>query len=258
MYADSRIRSGLESMLHHIEVPPVPLLNIQQRMLRPRAITPRSTGSYVRTAAAAAIAAIAVSLPIVAPSVVQSVRERIAAILQWTPPPVQPPRWLTSSFTQQRTTLAGAQTMVPFRIVPPAGLPRDVTSSTIQTSSTGLYVKATRSWQKGTPAVFFNYQRSQGRSFALLADRFDPQEGPPGKYMFLDTGKVRDGIPVVIPFQKFTWRNGNQVMSAIADGISADEIAAIRTAMHGIVIPPAQTRAEADSGTVSKMYPAGP
>jgi hypothetical protein len=148
--------------------------------------------------------------------------------------------------------------MVPFKIVPPAGLPGDVTSSTIETSTTGLYVKAIRSWQKGTPAVFFNYQRSHDRSFSLLADHFDPREGPPGKYMFLDNGKVRDGMPVLIRFQKFTWRNGNQVMSVVADGISTSEIVAIRTAMHGIVIPPAQTRAERDSGTVSKMYPAGP
>jgi hypothetical protein len=258
MYADSRIRSGLEAMLHQIEVPSVPLLNIQQRMLRPRALTRRSKGSYLRSAAAAAVAVIAVSFPIVAPSVVQSVRERIAEILQWTPPPVQPPRWLTSGFKHQTTTLAVAQTIVPFRIVPPAGLPGDVTSLTIETSTTGLYVKATRSWEKGTPAVFFNYQRSHGRSFSLLADRFDPREGPQGEYMFLDTGKMRDGIPVVIRFQKFIWRNGDQVMSVVADGISAGEIAAIRTAMHGTVVPPAQTRAEADSGTVSKMYPAGP
>jgi hypothetical protein len=74
--------------------------------------------------------------------------------------------------------------------------------------------------------------------------------------VYVETGRVRDGVPVLMRVQKFVWRNRDQVTSAIADGIGAGEIAAIRAAMHGVPIAPAQTRAERDASAVSKMYPA--
>lgn len=46
-------------------------------------------------------------------------------------------------------------------------------------------------------------------------------------------------------YERYYWRNGNQMMSVIAEGISATEIDAIRVAMHGETIaavwPPKRT-----------------
>jgi hypothetical protein len=75
--------------------------------------------------------------------------------------------------------------------------------------------------------------------------------------MFEDTGKVRDGMPVLIRHAAFEWRNGDQVMKAVAGaGITATEIAKIRNAMHGVSIAPARTRRGRESGTIDKMYAA--
>jgi hypothetical protein len=99
--------------------------------------------------------------------------------------------------------------------------------------------------------VWFIYRRPGDRTFSLSAERVDPRDGPPSKYIFEDRG-VRNGHIVVLRHDKFTWRNGEQVMTAVADeGISAAEIAQIRDAMNGTEIPgvwPPQ------HGSIEKMY----
>ena len=44
-------------------------------------------------------------------------------------------------------------------------------------------------------------------------------------------------------------------MATDGTGIRADEIRAIRSAMHGVNIAAAQTSGALDSGTIDKMYP---
>jgi hypothetical protein len=155
----------------------------------------------------------------------------------------------------QEATLASAQARVPFTIVPPVGLPRDVTVLSIATSGSGVYDKLTGKWHLGSQVVFFTYRRSGNRSFGLLADRFDPRTGPPSQYQYEDTGRLRNGLPVLVRHEKFTWRNGDQVMTAI-DGadITRDEIRAIQNAMRGLPVAEAQTRSKLDSGTIDKLY----
>jgi hypothetical protein len=110
-------------------------------------------------------------------------------------------------------------------------------------------------WQLGSRVVFFTYRRSGNRSFQLLADRFDPRTGPPSRYQYEDTGRLRDGMPVLVRHGQFTWRNGDQVMTAIdGAGITADQIRAIQNAMRGVPVAVAQTRSEQNSGTIDKLY----
>jgi hypothetical protein len=117
----------------------------------------------------------------------------------------------------------------------------------------GVYSHLTHSWNVGKAGVvFFDYRRTNSRSFQLVASRYDPSEGPPSKYMFEDTDVQRNGEEVILRRDKFVWRNGDQTMTAITgDGISAVEIGAIRTAMHGTPIAgvwPPRSRA------TEKMY----
>jgi hypothetical protein len=255
----ARLRSRLTTMLEDINPPPVPLLAILEKAAL-SSESKRTTASRGQFAAAAAaiIGAIAIGAPLVAPSVVMSIEARIAQVLQWTPPPVPPPRWLTSRLRWQSATLASARARVPFTVVPPAGLPRDVTAVSIATAPSGVYDKLTRSWELGSQAIAFTYQRSGNRSFTLLADRFDPRTGPPSQYMYEYTGRVHDGLPVLVRHDEFTWRNGDQVMTAIdGAGITADEIRAIQNVMHGVPVAVARTRAERDSGEIDKLYHVG-
>jgi hypothetical protein len=71
-----------------------------------------------------------------------------------------------------------------------------------------------------------------------MAARYAAGGEPPSKYMFEDMDRKADGREVILRRDKFTWRNGDQVMTAIADeGIDATEIAAIRSGMRGTEIP---------------------
>jgi hypothetical protein len=257
MYNDARIRSAVTTMIDGIAPPPVPLLAILRSAARSPVATEIPAVHWLRSVAAAAaiVGVIAIGVPLIAPGVVESVEARIAQILRWIPPSVPTPHWLTSQLRPQEATLAGAQARVPFTIVPPVGLPRDVTVLSIATSPSGVYDKLTGKWQLGSQVVYFSYRRSGSRSFTLLADRFDPRTGPPSQYQYEDTGRLRDGMPVLVRHEKFTWRNRDQVMTAIDDAsISADEIQAIRNAMHGVPVAATQTRSGLDSGTIDKLY----
>lgn len=256
MYADARIRSAFAGMIEAIPAPPVPIADILAKSALPAPAVRRTPRWRAAAIAAAAALVFAVALPAVAPGLVQTVEARLAAILGWTPPPMGPPKWLTSQLRGTNVTFAQAQSQVPFALVAPQGLPHDAVPADILATRTGLYERATRVWSIGTNAVFFEYRRANGRTFSLLADRYDPRTGPPGKFMFEDTGKMRDGLPVLIKHRHFEWRNGDQVMSA-TDGpeISAAEIRAIAAAMHGSLVTPASGRREMDSDSIVRFYP---
>jgi hypothetical protein len=255
MYTDARIGAAFEGMMRGIEPPALLLAGIYQKLSQPPSAH-QHTSLYSRyaIAAAAAVAVCVFTVPRAAPGFVQGLEARVAAVLGWEPPPA-PPRSLLNALTPQAGSLAAAQSRVPFTIVSPTGLPSDVVSMQISTAPSGVYSKATATWSKGSQAVTFTYRRGDGRSFSVLADEFDPQMGPPSKYMFEDQGTAADGREVLVKREKFTWRNGNQVMTAItSDGLSAPEIEAIRVAMGGVTIPSAKNATQLHSGRKVKMY----
>jgi hypothetical protein len=173
-------------------------------------------------------------------------------VIGWTPPP-PPPASLPSVRPVQAANLAQAQAKADFPIVAPAGLPADVISSTISVTPAQVYSKVTHSWHTGSPFVTFAYKRNGGRSFALRAERYDPQTGPPPKYMY-SSDDAPGGKIALAKHANFTWRNGDQVMSASEDdGITAAEILAIQQAMQGVTVPERQTGLN-DSGTIVKRY----
>jgi hypothetical protein len=246
MYTDARISAALESMVHAVDAPPVPLADIQRKIALPQPVV-RHTSRYFRLAIATMgiIAVIFVAWRSDSLSFIRVIEDRYRAALQarggFAPPP--PPEALWRAVQKQAwalpdATLATAQSRVPFTIVPPTGLPRNVVSARIRTAPTGVYSTVTHSWQIGPSVVTFIYRRAGGRSFDLLADEFDPKSSPPGKYIFEAKDSTADGRPVLVKHEIFYWRNGDQVMSAIeGEGISGREIEAIRIAMHGIALP---------------------
>jgi hypothetical protein len=237
MFTDARITAAFEKMVGEIDAPPFPMVEIWQRVAQPQASPRRATRFYYFAAATAVALTLALVLPSVAPGFSQTVEEQIEAILRWKPPPPAP-KSVWSAMRPQAAALAQAQSRVAFRIVPPAGLPADVLSEDIQTAPSGVYSTQTHSWGVGNTNVTFGYRRADGRIFRLMAGRFGADDLPPSRYIFEDMDRKRGGHEWIVRRDVFTWRNGDQAMSAVAgDGITAAEIAAIRTAMHGIIIP---------------------
>ncbi len=237
MFIDARITAALDTMLGGIEAPPVPLAKIRRKTAQSRPIVGSASRFYPPAVAAAAAVLLVFALPAVAPGFTQTIQAEIAAILHWKPPP-PPPKSVASALRSQTGSLAAAQARVSFKIVAPAGLPKNVVSEKIVMTPTGVYSKIKHLWSVGSPAVTFIYRRADGRTFMLMADRFDPREGPPSKYMFEDMDRMQNGREVIVRRERFTWRNGDQSMSAVAgEGISASEIAGVRIAMDGIAVP---------------------
>jgi hypothetical protein len=234
MYSDARIAAGLRGMVRDIEVPPVSFATIQDRMERPVREPATRTGFYVTGAAAATIALAA--LPIVAPAFVRGLEARIVAtVLRWSPPP-PPPASVVAALRSQTGSIAKAQSIVTFTIVAPSGLPKDVTSETIATMPGADYFSSRQAWSVGNTDVWFTYRRRRGAAFRLMAGAFDPREGAPSKYI-VEEKDESNGRHVFIVRNRFAWRNGDQVMTAITgDGIGASEIIAIRSAMRGTPI----------------------
>lgn len=234
MFTDATIAQMFKSMLSGIDVPPAPLSAIANRTAQVNAAPKRRSRLPLTVAAATAALLVLVTLPRLAPGLTQTVEQQVRALLRWTPPPPAP-KSVWSAMRPLDETLATAQSHVSFTISPPAGLPRDVVSEKVSTIAAGVYTKATHSWSVGSRVVTFTYRRADGRSFMLTARRFDSREGPPSKYIFNADERDAHGLPV--RHDVFTWRNGDQAMSAIAgEGVSAAEIAAIREAMHGVSI----------------------
>jgi len=257
MFTDARISTALEAMIRGIDAPPVPLSEIQRKISQPQPV-PRNTSRYASIAlgTAAAITVTVVALPSISPAFVQTIEARYRAALQALGgiAPLPAPASLVAGLSSQSATLATAQSRVRFTIAPPAGLPDDIVSAKIWTTPTGVYSKTTRSWRVGSPAVTFFYQRAKGRSFQVLADRFDPQGEMVGKYMFEARDPGPDGRPVLIKHERFAWSNGDQIMTAIEnEDVSATEIDAIRIAMHGVALPRRELHAP-DPGTSHRLY----
>ncbi|MGA8324683.1 MAG: hypothetical protein WB757_01275 [Candidatus Cybelea sp.] len=252
MFTEARITAGLDAMLRQINAPPPPVRQIRERAARKRFVSRQRGRIFWPATAAAAALILVLAAPAVAPGFVQSVEAQIEAILHWKPPPPAP-KTVWSAMRPVTVTLAEAQARVPFRIVPPTGLPHDVRAQKIYAGSPGVFSEATHSWSLGTPYVNFVYRRADGRSFSLMATRYAARGEPPSKYMFEDMDRKAHGREVILRRDRFTWRNGDQVMTAIADeGIDATEIVAIRSAMRGTEIPGVYRPPQHD-GTVTQI-----
>lgn len=257
MLDDARLTASFDAMIRAIPAPPIAMHEIRHRMKLAQKVHRRGRGSErIALATAAAVAIALVALPAVSPGVVQTIEQRYAAALQRlggiAPPPA--PKALLSKLSSQNTSLAAAQSRVSFTIVPPLGLPSDVTSSKIVTTATGVYSKATRVWQPGPPEVYFVYHRSGGRQFALRANKYDPQGEMPAKFMFEARDPGPDGRPVLVKHEQFAWRNGDQELTITqSQDVNAREIEAIRVAMHGIVLPRRNLHAP-EHGSTSTLH----
>jgi hypothetical protein len=236
MVADSELAGKFSSALGSIDVPDVPLAQIYQRMREGAA--PQRVRFVVPAIAAAAIA-IVITVPIFAPAVTQTLEQKIEQIIHWSPPSVPPPASVTDAMRPQTVSLQHAQARVNFTIVAPAGVPSDASRPKITVGPTGVFSRKSRTWSVGPSVVIFSYTRPGGRSFVLSAEAASSQTTPPSKYVFDADVKRFDasGNPIPVKFERFVWRNGDQIMTVIAEDISATEIAAIRTAMHGTPIP---------------------
>jgi hypothetical protein len=247
MVSDVQIRDGITALLQKVEAPAVPLEAIHREARAQRIMRPDRRPFAIAAAAAVVIAAL--SLPIASPGVVQTLQEKIAAILHWTPPTQRPTPLVWKGMRPETVSLGEARARVHFRLVVPAGVPSDASGPTIAVSPTGVYSRTTGTWSLGPAIARFYYKRSNGRMFGLTAQPASTQTLPPSKFMFEDRGVDKAGNPILVRYERFVWRNGDQIMTAIAgDGIDAAEIVAIRTAMHGTAIPgvwPAQHRADA-------------
>lgn len=237
MPTDVRIKTAVETMMHAIGAPSVPLAAIRTKM--PKAALhleqPRPRGRFAAAAAVAAAVVLSV-LPLVSPAVMQGLEVRYRAALRAlggiAPPPA--PKTLISRLESQTVTLAQAQSRVSFTIVPPSGLPKDVVSSKIVVTPTGILNTRTHSWSVGPAEVTFRYRRANGAEFALIADRYDARGERPGKYLFETGGVGPNGHPILIKHRQFAWRNGDQQMLATQGReLRTPEILAIQSAMRG-------------------------
>jgi len=239
MFSDAQIRTAAGKMLSEIDVPPMRLMEIQRKISQPQRVERRSP-SFARPAIAAAAAVLVLAtLPKIAPALVQGIDAQYRAALQAlggvAPPPA--PASLKAKMTPIAATLAEAQSRVKFTIVPPAGLPSDATETSIHVAPVGVYSKTTNAWRVGESGVTFAYHRADGREFVLMVSRYDPSN-PLSKYIFEAKDPAADGRPVLVKHERFAWRNGDQVMTAIeGSDISASEIAAIQAAMGGVSVP---------------------
>jgi hypothetical protein len=257
MFTDAHIGDALVSMVRAIDAPPAPLAAIHRRMALPPVAVRRPIPLLRLALATAAVLAIAFALfPSRSFALIQSMEARYRAALQalgGSAPPAAP-KALVAALHVQATSLAGAQARVHFTIVPPAGLPHDVATTVIATAPTGNYSATTRAWSVGDPSVTFTYRRAGGRTFTLLADRYDARARLTGMYMFEALDPAADGKPRIVRHRRFAWRNGDQIMTAIAGtGIATAEILAIRDAMHGVPLPQRALHAPL-GGATGKLY----
>lgn len=226
------LRNEVSAFVERVDVPEPNVAAIQARMRAQSELRkPATLRRLAPLAAAAAVVAVLLGNPVLTRGMVQTIEMRVAQILHWTPPPAAPQRVLANAHPQT-VTLAQARSLVPFALREPAGLP-EVTSAKIVVETTPIYSRSAKRWESGTPAVIFSYVRPNGSKFELTAWKMDPGNVP-SRYMFEETGTRADGMPILKRHERYVWRNGDQMMTAIAgDGVTASEIAAIRAAMDG-------------------------
>lgn len=232
MDADAQIASAIARLIDAAPVPELPLARIRSGIETAR---PARTPSARSLGFAAAAALALVAAPLVAPAIVDTVSKEYPALLRFfhlqPPPPIPPQIAAQLRSSSREVTFEQAQTQVPFALVAPAGLPADVDEHSISLASTASYTSKTRTWKQTGQKVAFIYHRRDGRSFTIMADRYDPAEHHPA-FIYEEIDGPHGAT--FVKHQNFAWRNGSQVaLIAAGPGISAAEIEAIRAAMHG-------------------------
>lgn len=256
MLAESRIAPVLESMLSSFDVPRVPTRVILDRAAaaspaEPRRAALRARFVLVTAATAALIFAIFPkdSVALIGRIVVDSYAAAYR-VMGWTPPP-NPPRALESASVSEGLSLSAAREKVSFAIVQPTGLPSDAVLASIRTVPVLSYDKSKRVWSKDSPALALEYRRAGGRTFGLLLEKNDPRTGPPRHFMY-EAEDLPDGKIALTKRSRYSWTNGDQMTSVIADGITPAEIETIRAAMNG------RSVVHNAIETVTKRYSLGP
>ena len=236
MQTEERIRAAAHIMMGSILVPPVSHDAIERRIQQRRSET-KTNARNRRPIAAAAAALALVALPAVAYSIASFEARSRAALQQhggWAPPP--PPPGFVAKLHTQTVTLARAQSLVKFTLVAPSGVPADAVLSSVDISHVGLYDRSAHIWRVGPTEATLRYRRSGGRFFLAMLSHYDPLELP-GRYLFQDNGPDAHGNPILVRYQNFAWRNGDQLTEITADGmLNANEIRAIARAMHGTIL----------------------
>ena len=247
MLTDKQAAETLDRLITNIRIPRLPLAAIHEQLKRtPTLVVSHARPTFRRAYAGAAIVA-GIAVVLFSHSLVQGVeqavdryRAALEAVGGYAPP--KPPEkllqtMLTEAGSAPYVTAAKARSRVGFALLPPTGLPRDITKVALRVLPTLIYDPALHAWQVGPHAVWFGYDRAGGRSFQILTSQFDSRNAPPGKYMF-ETTEPASGRVLLIKHDIFEWRNGSQVTQAIdGPGISASEIIAIRQSMYGEPIP---------------------
>jgi hypothetical protein len=226
---DTSIAREVRAALIKETVPPV---NLQAIHARPQAATVVNVRRpvYPRLIAAAAVLVLAI---VFVPHAGTALAAAVRNVVAWVAPPKPLVKKLMHE-TKTVQTLAAAQAQVPFTIVAPAGLPDDARQTGIDAGPSGTWSSKTKSWTLGNGYAEFNYRRADGRVFRLHAERYDPRTVQ-SAYMW--NGDVRDASGKPQRYDRFVWRNGDQMMAAVADGLTDVEIAHIREAMRGVPLP---------------------
>lgn len=230
----------------------------------PQVRRPEFPAGRIAAITAAAFAASLLIMP-QAQAIVQSMEMRVDSALRAmgiTPGPPVPQTFVTMLGAHtHRADLAQAAKQVPFDLVQPQGLPADARLTKIYVSPTGQWNGRAAKWHVSSNIVMFEYTRAHGRSFVLQASQYDPSQRI-SAYMW-QLAEKPNGDPVftgnkvkLIRNDAIHWRNGNQLMTAIAlPGLSKEEAQNIERAMNGIDIPGIKTRRPHSDGTVMVVKP---
>lgn len=233
MVDDAIVTAHVRAFIGRVDVPSPNVTQIKARVLASTAEPKRWTVRFAPFVAAAACLVAFVTFPRASFGFVESVEAQLARMLQRSLPP-PPPAALRTENTHS-VSIAEAQKSVNFTIVVPSGLPSDAVATETKLLPTLRYRRSTGTWSHGPAQVSFNYRRGNGATLSLVASKYDTAQVP-AKYMFEDVGTRAK--PQILRHLRFAWRNGDQEMTGIVgEGESANDLMAVRAAMHGIVIP---------------------
>jgi len=243
MFDDARAHAEIRSTLMNAAVPPIDLAAIRRRM---SARSERSSGRPMSARIAVASAAVMIaglSFTPAAPALMQSIEERYLAALHGAGigprVPTALPQDVRSATNPSQVSLATAKQRANFVLVPPIGLPHDIVNRRIFAAPLAVWSKQENAWSTDGVQVTFAYVRRDGRAFDIIADRYSAPSLPAPRYIYDADDAPRDGkLDRRGRGENFVWRNGDQVLHVVAStAITADEIAQIRAAMHGIPLP---------------------
>jgi hypothetical protein len=261
MLDDLRAQSALQAALHGVAVPAFDGAAIRRRVETRRAERRHTAVPFARFASAAAVAVLAVlAVAVGAPAVIQSVESRLQAALTaaGAGPGVRVtvvPSPIAAQIRSRTVTIEEARRLANFTIVEPSGLPPGVRKRDIVAAPLAVWSTVTHAWSIDGEQITFEYERANGRTFSMIADRYTPKAVVP-RYMYVVDDGTEATTLAQVRHENFTWRNGDQALSVIADAtIDAREIAQIRNAMHGTELPSYTGRPPHTSRVVRFSHP---